>query len=360
MKIAFALAGLHRVERGAEIAFLAIATELAKAGEAVTLIGSGPELPDRPYRYLQAGVIPRERFENFPQIPMLRNESSWEELTFAPGLLRAYRPYDFDLTVTCGFPFTNMILRRPVLRGRRPAHVFVTQNGDWPAVATNSEYRLFGCDGLVCINPDYQARNRARYRTALIPNGVDLGRFYPGAAQRKQFGLPADKPIVLMVSALIESKNVAEGVRAVAKLDGVELVVAGDGPLRTEVKALADNLMPGRYRQMRVSPEEMPSLYRSAFAFLHLSRDESFGNVFTEALATGLPIVAYDLPRTRWILGEQGLYAGDDIDELTKMLKNALSFPGDIASRVDRAQRYGWPEIAAQYRTFFEQILTDR
>ena len=42
MRILFALPGLHRHDRGAEVAFIAIARELARAGHAVTLIGSGP------------------------------------------------------------------------------------------------------------------------------------------------------------------------------------------------------------------------------------------------------------------------------------------------------------------------------
>lgn len=358
MRILFALAGLHRVQRGAEVALLSIASELAKGPDSITLIGSGPHLAHRPYDYIRAGVVPRERFERFPHLPMLRDENSWEELTFVPGLLTAFRPQDFDVTVTCSFPFTNLLLRRPVLGSKRPAHVFVTQNGDWPATSKKSEYRLFNCDGLVCINPDYEARNKDSFRTTLIPNGVNLKRFHPGQAERHRFSLPAHKSIVLMVSALIESKNVADGVRAVAKLENVDLVVAGDGPLRNEMKALADDIMPGRYRQIGVPADEMPSLYRSVDAFLHLSRNESFGNVYLEALGTGLPIVTYDLSRTRWILGDEAYYSGDSIDELTTTLNRALSTEQFERSRLKRARLYGWPAIAQRYRSFFDDVLS--
>jgi len=48
----------------------------------------------------------------------------------------------------------------------------------------------------------------------------------------------------------------------------------------------------------------MPLLYRSADVFLHLSKDESSPLAFLEAMACGLPVVTHDLPRMRWIVGD--------------------------------------------------------
>jgi len=355
----FTLAGLHRVDRGAEVAFIAVASELARAGHDVTLMGSGPERPGRPYQYIQAPALRRERLEHLPKLPLLRNETGWEEASFVPGLLAKYRPGDFDITATCAFPFTNWALRRPVLGGQRPRHVFITQNGDWPAFSQKAEFRFFDCDGLVCTNPDYFDRNRAKYRSALIPNGVDLDAFAPGPGARARFGLPEEGDIVLMVSALIESKNVAQGIAAVAKSPGATLVVAGDGPLRNELAELAGELLPGRYRQLTAPAAEMPDLYRSADAFLHLSKDESFGNVFVEAMASGLPVIAHDTPRTRWIIGDEGFFPkGSDTEALAATVQEALAADKDVGSTArSRAAGFGWPAIADQYAAFFGEIL---
>ena len=358
VRILFALPGLHAVQRGAEVAFLSVASALAEQGEQVTLIGSGPALPDRPYRYLRASRITREKFEHFPSLPTLRSETSWEELSFLPGLLRRFRPAEYDVTVTCAFPFTNWALRRPVLGGRRPKHVFVTQNGDWPARASNSEYRWFGCDGMVCINPDYLADNQATYRCALIPNGVDTSRFTPGPPERERFGIGGHRHVVLMVSAMIASKNVADGIRAVARVPGAALVVAGDGPLRAALQALADDLMPGRYFPISVAPGDMPALYRSADAFLHLSRDEPFGNVYVESLACGLPAVAWDLPRTRWIMGDEATLVDPNGGDLAAGLTATLNQGSDgRENRIARAAQFNWNRIALQYLEFFREIV---
>jgi glycosyltransferase involved in cell wall biosynthesis len=361
VRILFTLAGLHRVDRGAEVAFIAVASELAKAGHEVTLIGSGPQRPGKPYRYIQAPALDRKRFESFPKFPTLRNETAWEDASFAPGLLAKFRPADYDITATCAFPFTHWALRRPVMGGKSPRHVFITQNGDWPAYSDKAEFRFFDCDGLVCTNPDYFDRNRDRFKSALIPNGADLAAFAPGPAERARFGLPEKGPVVLMVSALIPSKNVAEGIAAVAKTREATLVVAGDGPLRNEMSKLAGELLPGRYRQLTAPAADMPALYRSADAFMHLSTDESFGNVFVEAMATGLPVVAYDTARTRWIIGDGGFFPETQSPEaLAEAISTALAGSSSAARKNrERAQAFNWPSIADQYSDFFEELLAD-
>jgi len=357
-RILFALPGLHRVPRGAEAAFENVARALARRpGFEVTLIGGGEPRPDEPYRFVHAPVVTRERFESWPRVPPLRSEYRWEELTFAPGLFRRIRPADYDVAVTCSYPFVHWALR---LRraGGRPRTVFVTQNGDWPARRLNAEYRLFACDGLVCTNPEYFERNRDVWRCALIPNGVDAARFSPGRGDRSAFGIPEGVTVVLMVSALIPSKFVELGVRAVSELPNVHLVVAGDGPRRGEIDALAAERMPGRFRRLTTTQDRMPALYRSADAFLHLSRDEAFGNVYIEALAAGLPVVVHEYPVSRWILGESGRRV-DSTDEaaLVAALRGALS------DRVDRdalhataAERFDWSVVAGLYAKFLGEV----
>jgi glycosyltransferase involved in cell wall biosynthesis len=279
-------------------------------------------------------------------------------MTFVPGLLRRYRPSDYDITLTCSYPFTNWILRRPVLGSSRPPHVFVTQNGDWPAHARNSEYRFFGCEGLVCTNPDFYERNRHRWRCQLIPNGVDCNRFSTGPAQRESFHLPADRLIVLMVSALIPSKRVEDAIEVVSQIPNAHLVVAGNGPLREVIDAAASKKLLGRFTRASVAPELMPSLYRSADVFLHLSKDESFGNAYIEAMACGLPVVAHDSPRSRWIVGDDEFLI--DTDDLTAVARQIEVARNGSAARAKerriRAATFSWTNVAKMYRSFLQEV----
>src|ERR1041384_6330827 len=91
LRIHFLLPSLHRVRRGAEIAFESIATELAKLGlDEITLVGSGEPIAGRPYKFQHSGLIPRERFERFPKGPVFRSEYIWEEATWALNYMPRY------------------------------------------------------------------------------------------------------------------------------------------------------------------------------------------------------------------------------------------------------------------------------
>ena len=71
----------------------------------------------------------------------------------------------------------------------------------------------------------------------------------------------------------------------------------------------------------------MPELYHSADVLLHMSQTESFGNIYVEAMCSGLPIVAHDSAVTRWILGEDhpGLVDTTDLAAVSRAVGPAHS-----------------------------------
>lgn len=359
MHILFALPGLHRVHRGAEVALENIADAIARNGEhEVTVIGSGMDIPGRAYRFRRVPAISRTHFERWPKLPFLRTEYMYEDLTFATNLVLT-TGIRADVTVTCSFPYTSFALRRIRASNQRARHVFVTQNGDWPAAKTGSETTFFSCDGLICTNPLYLERNQKRWFSALIPNGVDPVCFGPGQGQREALNLPTDQKIVLMVSALEHGKRVLEAVRAVSAMRGVYLVIAGDGALREEVDAVAAELMPGRLIRRTFSRDEMPDLYRSADVFLHTAIEESFGNVYIEALSSNVPIIANDDCVTRWILEDKALLVDARSqralqDSLHRVLRGDWR-PSETNSEW-ALSRYSWSNVAARYTDFLESV----
>ena len=83
------------------------------------------------------------------------------------------------------------------------------------------------------------------------------------------------------------------------------LVLVGAGPLQDELQTRApDAVFAGQRRD-----DDLAAHYASADLFLFPSMSETFGNVTTEALASGLPVVAFDHAAAAQLIidGEQGV-----------------------------------------------------
>lgn len=367
LRVAFALPGMHKVARGAETAFQEIARRLAGMGHDVTVFGCGEARAGEPYQFSHVCCVGRERFEGWPKLPFVRSHYAWEELTFAANLARQFRAAEFDITVACSYPYCNWVMRRGRARKglkHSSRHVFVTQNGDWMVQTRRAEYRFFDCDGLVCTNPQYLERHHNRFPCALIPNGVEPGMFTPGEANRAEYGIRCDGPVALMVSALIPSKRVVEGIRAAAKVPGLFLVIAGDGECRDDVDSAGKRLMCGRYLRLQLPREKMPGLYRCADVVLHMSLEEPSANVYLEALATGLPVVAHDWDVTRWTLDGTGvLVDANDPAAVANGIWRAI--PRRSEAEVKARQklvkdRFDWDVLVPKYSDFFFELISGR
>lgn len=367
--MAMILPGLGRVQRGAETAFLEVARALNSFPDVdVVLFGTGDDVPAG-LSIRKVRCVPREKLERLPRMPVFRSECHYEEYSFVRQLKRGndFDPHAFDAVIHCTYPFVNWYVQKCKRRNPKLLSIFVTQNGDWMCRAMHREYRWFACDGLIAINPDYYANNRQRHRTILIPNGTDPVVFTPRTQTDEPFKFQAPIPpghtVVLMASALIESKRVAEGVEAAAKVDNAYFIVAGDGPKRDEIARLAKDLMPGRYQLLGSVPrDQMASLFRQADVFLHMSKVEPFGIVYLEAAACGLPVVTHDGETPRWILGDTALYADtDNVHDVADAIQMATDpqlreILGEAAR--DRViEDWTWIAQGRRYRKFIRGLL---
>ena len=126
------------------------------------------------------------------------------------------------------------------------------------------------------------ARKIARFwgrEARVIHPSVDLEHFTPNGREPEDF--------FLVVSALVPYKHVERAIEA-ARLAGVRLVVAGDGPEGERLRALAGNNV--EFTGW-VSDEELPEYYRRARALLYPGV-EDYGITALEAQACGRPVLA--------------------------------------------------------------------
>jgi len=176
-------------------------------------------------------------------------------------------------------------------------------------------------DYLNSSNAEPLRKRQVKFRE-LAPS-VDSARFAPDGKPTRllsRYGLKADDRVVLFVGGLDRAhyfKGIPSLLQAlmIKELAGARAVIVGDGDLRPEYEKLAAKLGPaGRVVFAGgVSDEDLPDHYRLAdvFAFPSVDRSEAFGVAALEALASGVPVVASDLPGVRTIVrqGETGFRA---------------------------------------------------
>ena len=110
---------------------------------------------------------------------------------------------------------------------------------------------------------------------------------------------PTGIPVVLWVGRMLPRKAPTLALQAFAELRRAmpaRLIVAGDGPLRGQVRTTVERLGLTEDVQLlgRVPWDDMRRLYDSASVFLFTSLRDSSGSQFLEALGRGLPAVALD------------------------------------------------------------------
>ncbi len=161
----------------------------------------------------------------------------------------------------------------------------------------------------------------------LVPNGVDVRRFSPGAG-------PADaRPALLYVGRLSAEKSLGTLLGAASKLLArfdVGVVLVGEGHERAALEAQAQALGAPVEFVPFVDHRELPRLYARARAFVLPSLTEGHPKVLLEAMACGVPCVASSVGGSRAILadGDTGLlFEAGDVGGLAACLERVLTQP---------------------------------
>jgi teichuronic acid biosynthesis glycosyltransferase TuaC len=128
--------------------------------------------------------------------------------------------------------------------------------------------------------------------------GIDLDAFALRDQKTTRARLDiSDGPLVLGVGALLPRKGHDLLIKAVALLPRVKLLIAGHGPHEVELRSLITNLGLGdRVRLLGAVPHaQLPDLYAAADISGLCSMSEGLANVWVEAMASGTPVVAFDV-----------------------------------------------------------------
>lgn len=241
--------------------------------------------------------------------------------------------------------------------------------GEKAPIAARIASAAAGAHGCFAVSDALGARfatiaGLSQSRVVTVRNGVDLERFRPPRddaerlAARAALGLPGHGRLLLGVGRLVSGKGFALAAAAAAALPETSLVLLGDGPERDAIARAWGE----RVRLLGARPPEDVALaYRAADALVLPSEREGWPNVVTEALASGLPVVATRVGGIPQIFGgdppaiELGaLVDVGDRAGLQQALAAVLDRGADRARVRAFAERYGWHEPVAQLVAVFE------
>jgi glycosyltransferase involved in cell wall biosynthesis len=209
----------------------------------------------------------------------------------------------------------------------------------------------------------------ARYgvEARLIANVVDTTRFFPG--QYAEISA-RQEPTLITTRNLEPIYDVATAIRAFAivrrALGSGLLVVAGDGPERARLEALARDLGVADAVSFkgRLPPDDLAVLLRSANVLLNPSRVDNMPNSLLEALASGLPLVSTNVGGIPKIIedGETGVLVGAGDADAMAAAALAILRDRDRAMRIagaarNAARRFTWEVIGGQWRSLYARAL---
>jgi glycosyltransferase involved in cell wall biosynthesis len=158
--------------------------------------------------------------------------------------------------------------------------------------------------------------------------GIYLEEFIKSGARRrklKEWGIPGNRVIVGMISNFKPQKSPVDFVEVAARVlnqtDSVHFVMAGDGELRPEIEARVRKFAIGSNFTLLGWQHDMPETYRNLDVVVLTSLWEGLPCVFSEAMASGLPVVATNVDGAREAIidGENGfLHEPHDVDAMAR------------------------------------------
>ncbi len=168
--------------------------------------------------------------------------------------------------------------------------------------------------------------------SCIIPNAVAVERFMRQQTANRQPG----KHRIVFLGRLVERKGAKHLIRAFAlmpDLDGLELYIVGDGPLRASLEKLSKELNIEQHTHFTgsVSEEEKAAyLHSASLAVFPATGGESFGIVLIEAMAAGAGVVlGGDNPGYACVLGKKSatLFAPSNHQGLAHLMQRILADP---------------------------------
>lgn len=208
--------------------------------------------------------------------------------------------------------------------------------------------------------------NKYPAKTHLIPHGI-ANRFFA------EHGGSGKGPVeILTIARLLAYKRIEVVVKALSKLKDkydFRYTIIGEGPRKEIIRQCIEEYnMQDRVNMVsRVPHEEIPNIYAGSDIFVLASYPETFGRVYFEAMASGLPTICCRNSGVDglFVNGESGFSVDhEDPEELVNVLEKLIqdeTFRQKMGKAGQQVVReYTWPRIVQKYHAVYQRSITSR
>lgn len=338
--------------------------------------------------------VQNDRVHYIPSLPLLllkdRNFS-----VYSPALAHHLKKYQFDVIHT-NSEFSVGVLGQMAAHELKCARVhtyhtvwedyvyYVTHGlADEAARSLARKYSRFWCNRFdAVIAPTVKTQKLlesygVESPIRIIPSGLEIARFAPElhdaalrARIREECGVKPDERVLLYLGRIAKEKNLDQVLRVFPALleacPDVRLVIVGEGPLVSDLKAQALSL--GCQEHVTFTGpkpwKEIDNYYAMGDVFVSASHSETQGLTYIEAMAAGLCVAAYDDPCLEGVIehGDNGLLFPDDDAAMLATLTRAFTPEGrEIAARAPQSvSRYSPLAFARAVEQVYEDVVADR
>ena len=378
MKILFVCKCSPLKEGGAETRSKEVAIQLARLGQQVTVLCAKTEVEEpevqhfNGIRILSKRVLPDWLLSRFPYPHYLTLAAS--SLLLMIHLYRLLREEEFDLVRedVSPFPPSGLLSLKRLRVGKRiaVAHNLFGTFEEWRKFY-GPVYGLAGFlmdrllrsgmlkyDQIICaakwLKEELEQCPKISGKVRYVPNGVNLDDFSFGRARRSANGHIR----LLSVGRLVEAKGHRSILEALSYLKEehpeLRLDILGSGPLKESLSKMAAQFKISDLITFRssVAHKEMPLVYGDYDIFVMASVTEGFPVALLEAMASGLPIIATDIPANTGVLDSASavFFKSGDAKDLAGRLRWAIAHRDCMDENAARAYRlaeqYDWRAIA--------------
>jgi phosphatidylinositol alpha-mannosyltransferase len=223
--------------------------------------------------------------------------------------------------------------------------------------------------GKIAVSPSAQSSVTKYFKgdVEIIPNGVDTMRFNPKNPKIKKYD--DGKTNILFTGRIEKRKGLTYLLQAYARLKpkypDTRIIVVGRGPLLKELqKYVKQNHLHDVHFEGFVPVKELPNYYSTADIYCSPALfGESFGIVLLEAMASAVPVVAFNISGYNDVVSnlDDGLLAEPrsvhDLQEKLELLIKKPELRAELGSRgLAKARRFTWEKIARQNLNFYRQV----